>query len=451
MIIIEKLRKSIKPKKHAVPTTSVSVIDYYYTDQVDPRRPYLWHSQPQILRDQALKYLESHNILLAKHRGAKGVSPGEIDQFEAEIQSQYNGDAQIVYDIDIDDLLQLPKKFVRNLSQSRHFLLSNLVEGCIIRHNGFVVTGNILEKLGINGRNCFYHAVNLSEKTSDKLYPSGIWVLPHANAFATSTITNQSTQHLLKNPSQHFEKIDQMYDQITPYHYMSLNAKPRIPRVQFLNRLWQRGLLEKTYWSLGYADGNYEKENNEEYFSTSHKISCHEVRNDPELMKFIDAFSPWSLPKVIDNSKLDTTMLTASPNHLMNQADWHIVIETNVCAQGDPNFIDHHPIMITEKFYKAIIMGHPVIPIGWQGCHRDIERVGYKLPDVDFDHLDQIRWEDRLEGSLDLLERLTPGDRQNFRQTALTNFERLIDQDQLVRDVCEPLLHIREHPSFKAY
>jgi hypothetical protein len=224
-----------------------------------------------------------------------------------------------------------------------------------------------------------------------------------------------------------------------------MNGKPRIPRLQFLDGAWRRRLLDRALWSFGYYPEKVERAPNQ-YLSIGHRSYSVDVAHQDQYQEFLNAHE-W--PRILLSDTIDFDMLFATPTELMGKVNWEVIIETVVTKPGDPLGALDRTTMITEKFYKAIIMGNPVIPIGWQGCHRDIGRAGYKLPDVDFDHLDQIHWQDRLEGSLDLLEQL--GDRQSFRNSALANFEQLIDQDQLVRDVCEPLLHIREHPSFKAY
>lgn len=445
MIIIEKLRKQAVPKRTSFPEKSIGIIDFYHSDLYDDQYPHFWHCKPQRLRERAEKYLRDNGILLAQHRGVHGVSPWEIEQFEAEMSSRYGDSAQIIYDVDVDDLITLPPRLVRMIG-SRWLLFSDLTEGRVwTTKSSEVFNDQILGKMGINGNRSFMLNCNLCVRESTDLMITGTHLLPWANSFSGITSTHWTVEHIFEDLQAHLDLIDQSYSQEPKYHFLSFNGKPRMPRLQFLSRAWQRGLLDQALWSFGYFPESVERKP-DQYIGIGHRKLSQDILQINDHQDFLNSYT-WPKMLLADTLRLDLVFATSLD--LIGKANWEVVIETTVAKTDDPSGSTGQVVMITEKFYKAILLGHPVMPIGWQGCHRDIEHAGYKLPDVDFDHLDETHWQDRLNGSLDLLEK--PFDRKSFRDKALANIERLFDQDQLVRDVCEPLLHIREHPSFKAY
>jgi hypothetical protein len=389
----------------------------------------------------AEQYLRQHNILLAQHRGVHGVSPWEIDDFESEMRQCYGNNIKLVYDIDLDDLSTLPKKLIQKIAAGRTWLLGDLTEGNIWGNSNI----EFLKSLHLETANIFFLSCNLAARESIAGSMPNVIVLPWANSFASITMYSQSNQHLLESKQNHLDRIDQLYNQTAPHSFLSLNGKPRMPRVQFLANAYRRGLLDQALWSLVYYPQIPDRRP-DEYISIGHRSYSMQLSDTDQ---YTDFFAAHSWPKLIGTDILDFKMLLAAPLELMDQANWHVVIETVVTKPNDPLGASNRNTIITEKFYKAVILGQPIIPIGWQGCHRDITSAGYQLPDLNFDHLDSMCWESRLTRSLDLLENL--GNKNRHRQQALNNFERLADRDQLVRDVCEPLLQIREVPASKPF
>jgi hypothetical protein len=289
---------------------------------------------------------------------------------------------------------------------SDHFeIQQHSTVGELLSSGGIVLlTGNILKKYGVPSDNNMYILSMLQEGTNtvlDTLNGYG-WkdqknwpfilssgdlpeTIDHFNVDMFKFTLGITTDTLNQRDSEICNKIFEKKKK--PFLFNFLNGVNRPHRSSMVEKLNNRGLLEKSLWSALYDN---------KFLPDSY---CHQFNKDTIINgRYI--FDDWPAGKLFSN--------------IFEDSYFSLVTETNF-------YIPYS--FRTEKIYKPIKVGHPFVAVANYGFYRDLHNLGFKtfnhLIDESFDLIDNH--DDRLNRIVDVVEALCNSNLQEFVDAAEQN------------------------------
>jgi hypothetical protein len=208
-------------------------------------------------------------------------------------------------------------------------------------------------------------------------------------------------EHFLTQPfrfeenTQAAKRTDEIFQKThKPYTFLCLNGRSRPHRVQMLNELEQRNLLDSALW-------------------TNLDSHLHPVRLLPREYE-VERYTP--------NINTDTRFV----KHELFNNEWGEIyirpepyIDTYFSVVSETIF-DYHYTFITEKTAKPLAIGHPFVTFSNVNFYRDLHNLGFKtfgsIIDESFDsiHLSS----DRFQRIIQVVEELCQGNLVDFLSAA---------------------------------
>lgn len=278
-----------------------------------------------------------------------------------------------IFEIGCPDIIRLPSKHLKFLLENFNVLVYELANGGSGTFQYHFL--KLLDSLTIEPKNL--HIVlsnyNLTSSEDLKIKLKNVHVLPCISIFALYTAS--SNLKLVDNTEWYEEKIINKGSKFK-YHAKIYNHKPRRSRLEVLYKLHTSGILDNCLWSLAWcADDVIElSNNNESLYGWNASPIVKELSDNANQHPFI-LERKHQLPKNIEpyNHLQDLMFLDFN---WVNDVKWGISIETGIDAEKTTYLSKHG--FLTEKTFRYLLLGIPVLPVSNDGATRELERLGFQ-------------------------------------------------------------------------
>ena len=394
MIHIEKIHTPIVP--HTI--ESSGLIDIFLNKNNDDK--YLGvcvTDTAEYYGTAVYQYLRSHNILLADIHGVNGIPLTQL------LAQQDNSD-NVYYEISILDYVILPRVRQQLLTQKFRLILYDFIEGG--------------ENLQFNPHD---ESLALLATARDVIiitssYENFNYLGPNVRTITLPLYAHMVVSKFAKNASIAEPNWNSVPDKLA----MLMTRKPKPERLALLMHLDELNLLDNCTWSLAVNLGpSSEKLKRITPVKWKHSIES------PRFSKFIDKYRnklPLFLPGETVN---DFNVMTVNASWF-NSHKWYVPCETDMSRH-----------FITEKPFKGMLLGMPVLTVASAGYNQHLEKLGFQLP-MDFDHLSG---EERAMAVVEYMLSARPDVDQ-----ARHNFQLLNNHSFMVKLATQPLIDLFTSP-----
>ena len=167
------------------------------------------------------------------------------------------------------------------------------------------------------------------------------------------------------------------------YSILSRNYRPW--RLEFYLRLRSKGILEQSYFSFHNWDpyGRF-------YYTHEqlHRDARQRKLLSPANREWIDS-TPWDIGSVTDKyNSVTYDVIQASDIHLLIESHWDPYMFDALRINEGQDYTPRQwaPAFATEKFYKAILLARPTLPISTPWFWQDLAQLGYDSYTTLFDY-----------------------------------------------------------------
>jgi len=380
-MLIEKLYKKFP---NGVPTArdgydAPGLVNTFLRTEKTQYQYFIVEDVPVYFRDIVTTLLSKHNIYLGRQFGSTGLSITELMNnaaFDPDTVFELHGNAYRA-------LTPLERRRIKNLNVVvyEYFESDTSFDGVDLSHH--ITASNNLSGTDL----CM------------PIFAVGSYATCRANNYMLFDVP----------------KIDYVNPKILlPIH------KPRPERVNLLETLDRNGLLEQADWSLTLSTDTAGQPND---FWLSPNVGTERWQYMLEHPFYLR--HAHELPKKLDHINFFSECIPLHIDYHGKYA-WHIACETYIETA-------HFP---TEKTYKAMIGGHPLLTIAKPGFNQLLEEKGFKLIG-DYDHLAQT---DRIEAVVDIIKH----DKNNYSAEAEHNYNRMMDREFLANLLLSELIKLEE-------
>lgn len=365
MIYIEKLNNYI-------PGISKAGLIDSFIGEVNPNHYMSWFNKnlKHCFGSTVTRLAKKNNIALGHFHGHKGVKP-----MEAILESVK--ETPIVYEIDDASFAEIPHRIQIKLLESCNLLIHDYIEG------GSFINSNLLriiQQLNVVPKNLMIHTSGFNFKQFN--HPN-VTVIPHTPMFGFFV------------PSTQKEWWDKGIDAIEPYycadhrnnkefdhHALILNRKPREVRVRMLAQLHKAGILDDCKWTLAWSNGEADMFNNARSVEGNMERA---LANDTELFKTFFKDRIDQLPR--QESEIQSNDIGDCCEIYLDwcKSKWGVSCEVFTVRDLD-QYINRQGF-VTEKTFKLLMLGLPVLIVGAPGVGKSLNDAGFFVPDFGWDNM----------------------------------------------------------------
>ena len=362
MIHIEKLNLGIKEKAG---WSNPGLIDYFISDFNPDNFAFGFLGKNINLLSETLQnQLLNYNISLGKIYGKTGAN------IDCALKDQTTYFEVNHYDVVNNIDIRVAKKIFENCN----IIVNDFLEGGDFWGSNFLnwlIQNKILPKKLVLQTSGF-NFKNLN-------YPNTI-VLPCTHMFAVFALTGTVMTDILDDEKRekYIEKIKSLRQKKQfQYHAMIPNRKPRLTRVKLLMDLDKANILDKCYWSLAW---NRDHKIDDSDWNSAVKVWRHQreilelEHVSEELKMFLKKYMNILPKNLCGVENIDTSTGFRISHSWAGDSKWLIAgeVATVAFSKNTPNLKG----FITEKSFKAYLLGMPLLSIGTKNTHNAIKDLG---------------------------------------------------------------------------
>lgn len=321
-------------------------------------------------------------FVIGKQYGTKG----------ADIDLVCSQPSDVYYELCPVTLQDLPKNKIKYFLKNYNVIIHDYPEGTFMS----VLSIHPIEyirSLGIKPRN-----IILSSSSGDKIKDSTLNI---KSGFVPIYLMQQYVPH----------KIDFNFN---PSKLALIPVrKARSSRIKLLARLHEQELLKECDWSLV----SNTDEQSLDYLYTNKELDYNklDISDEDYIKDFYNEYKS-ELPKVLsllEQKTIDDHWSKINPLMIRSTYNYYVAAESILGG----------PIFATEKTWKGMYMGLPVLTLASAGFNKWLESLGFKTIG-DFDHLDH---EERIMGIVDFLQK--PIDLEHNESVARHNYNLVYNKE----------------------
>jgi len=373
---IEKIDNSSSPGRHYPGLVDI------FDDKMLSNRNFIYFTDVfGYIHKEFLQGMQNR-FVIGKQYGTKGVN---IDLVCLQ-------PSDIYYELCPVTLQNLPKNKIKYFLQNYNVIIHDYPEGTFMS----VLSIHPIEyirSLGIKPRN-----IILSSSSGDEIKDSTLNI---KSGFVPIYLMQQYVPH----------KIDFNFN---PSKLALIPVrKARSSRIKLLARLHEQELLKECDWSL--VSNTDEQSLDSLYTNKVLDYNKLDISDEDYIKDFYNEYKS-ELPKVLsllEQKTIDDHWLKINP--LMRRSTYNYYVAAESMLGG--------PIFATEKTWKGMYMGLPVLTLASAGFNKWLESLGFKTIG-DFDHLDH---EERIMGIVDFLQK--PIDLEHNESVARHNYNLVYNKE----------------------
>lgn len=340
------------------------------------------------------QYLRSCNILLASTHGVNGIPLTQL-------LSQQHTSNKVYYEISILDFIALPRAHRQLLTEKFSLILYDFMEGG--------------ENLQFNPDKSLALLATAKEVIIiTSTYENFNYMGPNVRTITLPLFAHMVVSKSARNANIGIAEPD--WNSVPDKLAMVMTRKPKPERLALLMRLDELNLLDSCTWSLAVnLDPNIEE------FKTITPIKWKHSIESVRFAKFIDKYRN-RLPLFLPGEEVsDYNIVTMDPSWF-NSHKWYVLCESDMSRH-----------FITEKTFKGMMLGMPVLTVAGAGYNQHLEKLGFQMP-MDFDHLSG---EERATAVVEYMLSARPDVDQ-----ARHNFQLLNNHSFMVKLATQPLIDL---------